>query len=458
LIGIAVRIATRLGLHRDGAQFGVPPFECEQRRRLWWQIVAIDKRIAEITGSTITALSSSGGDSRLPFNVNDTDLSIHAKDPPAPYIGATEMIFCLTRVELAVAAAPGAAWTTPPGGNRPRVQYSPSPSSPDVVTHVANQNLPHDLDSYCAYIESVYLKHCDTKIPLHFFTLMMTRISLCKLRIISFMCRGIPTTSLDDAERDALLIHAIQMIEFDNLIYSTDAVRGFLWYTQLFFPLPAYIFIISELRRCNTGELCERAWSAICENHDRRGLIRNLRSPMHIAFGGLFIKAWDSHADAELQLGRTAQTPKLIAQLRLQASRFPPLRQRTASNPAQGKAASAAGAPGPSPSSAGSAGNPDVGGSGAGGGGGGDSSGMFAGGKPVMETPTQMGGQMMTEESMMFPTVDPMNQMFNPAVGDVGYDQMDWSYLMQYGAFAGFPGGAGGGGMYSQGVGHPGSQ
>ncbi|KAH8434413.1 fungal specific transcription factor domain-containing protein [Aspergillus melleus] len=45
-IGIAVRMAIHLRLHRDGYRLGLSPFETEQRRRLWWQLVALDKRIA----------------------------------------------------------------------------------------------------------------------------------------------------------------------------------------------------------------------------------------------------------------------------------------------------------------------------------------------------------------------------------------------------------------------------
>lgn len=105
MIGIAVRVATHLGLHRDGAQLGLFPFETEQRRRLWWQLIVLDQRMAEMTGSAIMALSSSGADCRLPLNVNDTDLHPHAEDFPRPHTRPTEMLLCLTRIELTIAAA-----------------------------------------------------------------------------------------------------------------------------------------------------------------------------------------------------------------------------------------------------------------------------------------------------------------------------------------------------------------
>ncbi|KAB8270239.1 fungal-specific transcription factor domain-containing protein [Aspergillus minisclerotigenes] len=289
LIGIAVRIATRLGLHRDGTQFGLSPFETEQRKRLWWQIVAFDKRIAEVTGSAITALSSPT-DSGLPLNVNDADLHIHAKEPPTLSTGATEMLFCLTRIELTIAAVPN--------GMRP----NPHPTN--------------GLNRYCAHMESTYLAHCDHRIPVQLFALMMARVSLCRLRIVDFMSRGVSATTLENRKRDALFMTAIEMLEYDNIIHTAPSLRNFLWYTQLLVPLPGYVFLVGELRQRTTGELCERAWKAICVNYNHRGLIRKLRSPMHVAFGRMLLKAWDAHEEAELQLGRNVQPPQLVTMLR----------------------------------------------------------------------------------------------------------------------------------------------
>jgi len=43
MTGLATRIANALGIHRDGAQFGLSPFETEMRRRLWWQVCTLGK-------------------------------------------------------------------------------------------------------------------------------------------------------------------------------------------------------------------------------------------------------------------------------------------------------------------------------------------------------------------------------------------------------------------------------
>jgi hypothetical protein len=238
------------------------------------------------------------------------------------------MIFSLTRIELTVAASPDniRRTVTTPGGrplHKPMVHFSAS--SPDVVSHVANQSLPGDLVAFCSYVENMYLKQCDPKIPLHYFTLLMTRQALCKLRIIDYLCRTANTDNVDQTERDNYFMEALRMVEYDNAIQSSDMLQGFRWYTYAPFPRPAYLCLVSELRHRTTGELCERAWDVMIENHDRRGLLRQVnRNPLHIAFGRYFVKAWDAREAAELQLGRSLPTPKIVTLLRATLAKTSP--------------------------------------------------------------------------------------------------------------------------------------
>ena len=97
-----MRVAQRIGLYIDPADSGLPPVEVEQRRRLWWSIVEYDLLIAEMTGSTVTALSS-GGDCKIPLNVNDNDLHIDGRELPKLHTGPTDMLFALTRMKIAMA-------------------------------------------------------------------------------------------------------------------------------------------------------------------------------------------------------------------------------------------------------------------------------------------------------------------------------------------------------------------
>ncbi|KAL1859862.1 hypothetical protein Plec18170_001808 [Paecilomyces lecythidis] len=309
LIGICVRIATRLGLHRDSAQFSLSPFEAEQRRRLWWQIVILDKRIAEITGSTITALSSSGADSRLPLNVNDTDLNPHAKEPPMPSSNVTEMVFCLIRIELTIASSASGIGPNPEIVNNPAMRSTSFPPTPADTPDEYHRLQEPNLDRYSAYLEAKYFKDCDPNIPLHNFALLMTRMLLRKLRVVGAMSPRVVST---DRERDSLFTAAIEMLEYDNMIQSNESFSGFLWSTRLQVPVQANIFLVNQLCECKTGPLCDRAWKALSDNYENRELAGRIRSPMHTAFRNKALTAWGVHEEAERCLGRTVQPPKMI--------------------------------------------------------------------------------------------------------------------------------------------------
>ncbi|KAL3955452.1 hypothetical protein ACCO45_011015 [Purpureocillium lilacinum] len=322
LTGIAVRIAQRMGLHRDPGGFGLPPFEVEQRRRLWWTIVGYDRRIGEMTGSTVTALST-GGDCKMPLNVNDSDLHVEGKEMPTPHSGPTEMLFALTRNEIAMAVASNSnrdsyKMHNPDKGSPASSQACGAKSQPATIRIVGQDSPAYTLDGFCAHMEGTYLSQCDHKIPLHFFTLTMTRQSLCKMRIIGFLVRmhNAEAMPIKEIERDSLFLQATQMIEYDNVVQSSESLKPFRWYSMHHFPFPAYMFLVQELRHRVSGPMVERAWEAIGTNHDLRGLMNNLHSPMHTAFGNLFCKAWDAHETSQRQNGKQAQAPRFINVLR----------------------------------------------------------------------------------------------------------------------------------------------
>ncbi|KAI0023879.1 fungal-specific transcription factor domain-containing protein [Xylariomycetidae sp. FL0641] len=99
LLGLAIRLAQALDLHRDGdgarlllAGKGCSAFEVALRRRLWWQLVVLDIRAAEDRGTT-TVLSRDDYDTALPHNLDDAafgpattsaQLAQLAKPPGAP--------------------------------------------------------------------------------------------------------------------------------------------------------------------------------------------------------------------------------------------------------------------------------------------------------------------------------------------------------------------------------------
>lgn len=88
-----------MGLHRDGELLGLPPFETEMRRRVWWQIILIDTVYALMSGLGQSLLPRSW-DTKRPTNIHDADLYPNMTTLQ-PRNGPTDMIYCLVGYEVA---------------------------------------------------------------------------------------------------------------------------------------------------------------------------------------------------------------------------------------------------------------------------------------------------------------------------------------------------------------------
>ncbi|KAJ2978768.1 hypothetical protein NUW58_g7389 [Xylaria curta] len=92
--GTVMRIAQKIGYHRDGEQFNLGPFEVEMRRRLWWHLITQDSRYAMLSGLSHSWVASNW-DTKMPQNLNDVDLSPNSMEPLVPRNVPTEMAFVL---------------------------------------------------------------------------------------------------------------------------------------------------------------------------------------------------------------------------------------------------------------------------------------------------------------------------------------------------------------------------
>src|SRR3954462_14693924 len=96
---MAVRMGQRLKLgDEDTIPGGISLFDTQIRRRLWWQILFIDGRAAQLSGQPLSF--SDKPDPPLPANLNDSDLTPSMTSMPVSYDRPTEMILCLMRYEV----------------------------------------------------------------------------------------------------------------------------------------------------------------------------------------------------------------------------------------------------------------------------------------------------------------------------------------------------------------------
>ena len=92
LMGLVIRNADKLGIHRDGTFLGLSPFETEDRRRLWWQLQHLGLALAVRCGLTPLTLMAKW-DAKLPLtglvsnaglNVIHSHSSAQGQNPVTP--------------------------------------------------------------------------------------------------------------------------------------------------------------------------------------------------------------------------------------------------------------------------------------------------------------------------------------------------------------------------------------
>lgn len=97
LVGAAIRMAECMGLHRDGATFGLNHLETHVRRLIWHQLAFLDVRTGETQGPR-PSLRIDDYDTRLPSNIDDVDLQ--TADLVESKGSWTDTTFSLIRMEV----------------------------------------------------------------------------------------------------------------------------------------------------------------------------------------------------------------------------------------------------------------------------------------------------------------------------------------------------------------------
>lgn len=260
LTGLVVRIAQTIGIHRDGSHFDLAPFEIEMRRRLWWQVCILDTRASEDHGCDPTIVEQSF-DTKLPLNVNDTDLSPGMKKFPPERSGGTDMSFCLLRFEVA--------------NTFRRLNYIP-PGPPKQCTEYFQSVTLQDKERWITEchqrLEEQFLKHCDMSVPLFWVTATVARLMMSKMWLMVYhpFQRQDGGATLSEEVKQKLFITSLENMEYSVLLETEARTKHWGWLFKTYIQWHALAFTLSELCHRTTGDLVDRAWIAVEKTCDGR--------------------------------------------------------------------------------------------------------------------------------------------------------------------------------------------
>ena len=301
LTAVAVRIARRLGLHRDGVLLGLPPFEVEMRSRLWWQIAFLDGRTADLCGSRPSLDLQC--DTKPPLNVNDSDLSPGMTEPAKERSEITEMFIFMIRVQVGES-----------------LQKAVSPVSIDALRRSSLTLLAKDevIKRLQDSLEQKFLRYCDPLQPLHLLGSIICRIAICKLRLsvhntMAYAGQGV---SIPQSESDLVFNNGMKIIGYANMLHSAPALQKYRWFVGANFLWDSFIYILVELRRRKSGPEVDQAWSQIAQLFEYYpAVITESGNPLYVAVGIWTLRVWE---DCFAARGGAVPptTPNFITQLR----------------------------------------------------------------------------------------------------------------------------------------------
>lgn len=308
MLGLAIRIAQRMGLHSESAYAKCPALEAEMRRRLWWSLMLFDTRICEMADYEAVMLTPTW-DCRPPLNVNDFDLQPEMKDPPAAQGVSTDALFAVVRSEMGEFVRHSAFhldFISPALKTAAKdVQRGPVPEGGEMVTLEKR-------------IEEKYLKFCNPENPLHFMTMWTTRGSLAKNRLVEHLSRfSRSSMQQTDAQRDAAISHALSTLECDTKLMTSPLTKGYLWLVQFHFPFPAYVHILQDLRRRPLGDHAKQTWDLMNDNYEARfESMGQCDNPFFKIFAKIVLQAWEAREVVSSQLGNPSAPPRIVSEIR----------------------------------------------------------------------------------------------------------------------------------------------
>ncbi|KAF7175306.1 hypothetical protein CNMCM7691_007346 [Aspergillus felis] len=254
LTGLAIRVATIQGLHRDPLALPLGTIDIVQvelRRRLWAQICHLDFRAAEGHGFA-PSIHESDFDTRLPLNVDDVDLiegvapSTRLSDAPK----FTDMTICLLRITAAQCYGRIIQITN---ASRKRIRACSQGPLGEAQVLSELQTLLKTAEAMAAELEKALddlVQYCDKRVSLQSMTLHLSAHLKSKFWVIFWI--QIPRQDrekiISPAIRRSIFMDAATTVENWCTIALSKDCEPFQWHISSHAGFYSILYVLSEVR------------------------------------------------------------------------------------------------------------------------------------------------------------------------------------------------------------------
>ncbi|KIW16612.1 hypothetical protein PV08_03800 [Exophiala spinifera] len=285
LTAVAIRLAEGMGLHRDGRVLGLPPFEVELRRRIWWQLSWFDSRTSELIGAKKfqnTALNR--GSPLLPSNITDDALFPGIKETPKTASRMTTLVLCAIRWEVA------GFWTKYVSRRRQQgLEDGFWSNDPEPDSMKARDDIIDELE---AILETKYLRYCDPSEPVQLMAMMFARSHIFTMRFLSHHPRRWGSSKVPESESNFVWKLSTKLLDGHIQLYTSPQLRGYTWQSSFYFPWEALVHVLDTLRANPLSPESDRAWRLVGETYNWNPDFVNSKMRLRVAIGDLCLGAY----------------------------------------------------------------------------------------------------------------------------------------------------------------------
>ena len=256
MTSLAVRIAHALGLHREmlggNGTSQYPPFQKELRRRLWWQICALDRHASTDRGSDpiITTKSFS---TQLPLNINDEDLIRDDHRNVKSRQEYTDITLSLVIHEVFDVER--------------RLNYvlAGEFDRSQARTDECWDQRREWVNARQQRIKDEYLRHCNATIPVQRYTMLVADVMFATMWLWVYRPLQMRRYSqkLVTQSRTWILDISLDVLEKAVQIPIDPCSRPFRWISTIWVQWHALAVLVAELCVQNEGPSVERAWNVL---------------------------------------------------------------------------------------------------------------------------------------------------------------------------------------------------
>ncbi|KAM3079931.1 hypothetical protein ACMFMF_003349 [Clarireedia jacksonii] len=308
LSGVAVRLARRMGLHRDGQSLGLSPFETEIRRRLWWLIVNVDCRTAEFSGMK-PSVDLFLSDTKIPLNIDDEQLSPDMTETPLERAGITSVVLCRIRCDITDAFRRIIPQFLGDGHWDKLENPCATLSEKDIVIQQTEE-----------LFETKYLRYCDPSNSLHYLTSILARSVICKLKLIAHNPRQFADLGMKipESEREIIFSNAIKLLEYTNLTQTSPQLRKYTWSISTSYLWDTLLYVLIEARHRKTGPEVDKTWELVGKVYETcPQIVEQTDEALYKALGNWTLQVWEECIQARRENGLEEwETPWYITAIR----------------------------------------------------------------------------------------------------------------------------------------------